>query len=87
MPGVKPELGEAGLQGHDVVALDEVLGQVTQHPVAEGPAGTVEDGIRGPADDAVDDEPAPLLEGLDGLLDPLVEDGVADSGPLSCGRP
>ena len=79
LAGGEAELGEAGLQGHDVVALDEVLGQVTQHAVTEGPARTVEDGIRGPSDDAVDDEPATLLEGLDRLLDALVVDGLADT--------
>ncbi len=78
LAGGEAELGEAGLQGHDVVALDEVLGHVTQHAVTEGPARTVEDGIRGPSDDAVDDEPATLLEGLDRLLDALVVDGLAE---------
>ena len=79
LAGREAELGEAGLQGHDVVALDEVLGDVAQHAVAERPARTVEDGIRGASDDAVDDEPAPLLEGLDRLLDPLVVDGLAEA--------
>ena len=79
LAGREAELGEAGLQGHDVVTLDEVLGQVTQHAVTERPARTVEDGIRGASDDAVDDEPATLLEGLARLLDTLVKDGLADA--------
>ena len=71
------ELGEAPLEGHDVVALDEVPGDVAQHTVAQRPARSVEDGIRRLPDDAVDHEATALLEGLDGPLDALVEHRLA----------
>ena len=73
------ELGQPGLQRDDVVALDEVLGDVAQHAVTKGPARAVEYGIRLTTDNAVDEQPPALLERLDRLLDVLVEDRIAEA--------
>ena len=45
-----------------------------QDPVAEAPAGLVEAAEGQRPDDAVDGEPALLLEGADGELDAIVEE-------------
>ena len=67
------EVEQAALERVDVVADQQVAGEVGQDPVAEPPARFVEAPEGQRADDAVDGQAALLLEGAYGELDASVE--------------
>ena len=71
---VEAEAEESLLELGDVVAADQVPGGVSQQPVAELPLGCVERCVGPGPDDAVDEQPASLLERADGRVELLVED-------------
>ena len=75
------EVEHPALEGVDVVAGHQVAGEVGQDPVAEAPARLVEATEGQRTHDAVDGQPALLLEGAYGELDALVVHRLRGADP------
>src|SRR5262249_28096947 len=73
---VVPELEQPLLQDAHVIADDRMVGDERDDPVAEAPTGGVDRLVRLRPDDAVDGQPAVLLDGPDRQVRLVVEDAA-----------
>ena len=70
---IESEVTQAALKFRDIVAGDQVTGNELEDSITELPPSLVQPTVRGWADDAIDRQPAFLLERADSVIELLVE--------------